>query len=782
MGSITKDLADLLGAVERPGHFHASGREVIPAPGLAVAPLGPIALPLLPAQAEALIAQAEPAPYGRGQETVVDTDVRRCWQIDADKVRFSGRHWPDALARIVGRVGAELGVREPVEAELYKLLIYDAGGFFVPHRDTEKTAGMFATLVIALPSVYAGGALVVQHQGETVRLDLRCPDPAEAAFAAFYADCRHEVEPVTEGCRLVLVYNLIRRGRGPRPLPPDHRPAVKRLVARLNAWAPAIAAGHESCAKVIHPLEHVYTPAELGFTALKGVDAARGQVLQAAASVSECDLHLALLSITETGAAEIATGDYPRRRWEDPDDYDMVEVFDRWVELTNWQHSDGDAFPLEALAVAEEDLSPPGILDDLAPDEQELHEATGNEGVTMERTYSRTALVLWPRSQRHAVLASAGVEAVLPLIEVYVERWIGAGAATEDANWQEAHALAGALLPSLGRSANRPGARHGDPIRRMLAVLTRMQDRALIEDMMVRVVARGHLSGEHVDALGAAWAVLPRAMAATLVERIIAGNGGRNTTACARLLARAASDTALAGDPEVLRPAAQALLVALAGNGAGGDDVDDPLDSAYDGFEAGRLRPRRLEPLVVADSLIGLGTIAPALADQAVTLMLDRPVPFGLDALMIPGLVRLKDRPAVWALPAVQRLRTVCLAHLIRRMAEDLTPPRDWRRAADLGCDCPDCADLARFLADPEAETWVFKAAASYRSHVETVIRNSGCDLSCKTVRQGRPHRLVCTKTLGSHERRMAQHRQDQACFAILEAMAPGDSDVSQAD
>jgi len=39
-----------------------------------------------------------------------------------------------------------------VSAELYKLLVYERKGFFLPHRDTEKTGGMFGTLVVTLPS------------------------------------------------------------------------------------------------------------------------------------------------------------------------------------------------------------------------------------------------------------------------------------------------------------------------------------------------------------------------------------------------------------------------------------------------------------------------------------------------------------------------------------------------------------------------------------------------------------------------------------------------------
>jgi hypothetical protein len=85
MSSITTDLAGLLDTVQRPGDFYAAGSAEIFTPSLEVEGVGPIALPLLPVQAEQLIAVAEQAPYGRGEETVIDTNVRRTWQIDAAK-------------------------------------------------------------------------------------------------------------------------------------------------------------------------------------------------------------------------------------------------------------------------------------------------------------------------------------------------------------------------------------------------------------------------------------------------------------------------------------------------------------------------------------------------------------------------------------------------------------------------------------------------------------------------------------------------------------------------
>ncbi|MEM9157157.1 MAG: hypothetical protein AAGB13_19320 [Cyanobacteria bacterium P01_F01_bin.33] len=95
---------------------------------------------------------AERAPFGRCDVTVVDTDVRRTWQLASDQVQIGGNHWQQTLDHILGKVANGLGMTDSIEAEFYKLLIYDEGGFFVTHRGTEKVDGMFATLVIVLPS------------------------------------------------------------------------------------------------------------------------------------------------------------------------------------------------------------------------------------------------------------------------------------------------------------------------------------------------------------------------------------------------------------------------------------------------------------------------------------------------------------------------------------------------------------------------------------------------------------------------------------------------------
>ena len=98
MPSMGAALLNSLRSVERPGDFCVGGLREIIMPSIDIEGMGRIAFPLLPAQGGRLVAIAEAAPYGRGEDTVVDRDVRRTWQIDRGKVRIGGRHWDEATS------------------------------------------------------------------------------------------------------------------------------------------------------------------------------------------------------------------------------------------------------------------------------------------------------------------------------------------------------------------------------------------------------------------------------------------------------------------------------------------------------------------------------------------------------------------------------------------------------------------------------------------------------------------------------------------------------------
>ena len=752
---ITADVAAVLGKVRRPGDFFAAGTTELLAPLLEVEGAGPVALPLLPIQARELIGVAEPAPYGRGEQTVIDPAVRRCWQIGPDRVRIRGRHWVRTLETILARVAEGLGVDAPITAEFYKLLLYDEGSFFIGHRDTEKTPGMFATLVVALPSSFAGGELVVRHKGREVRLDLRCDDPAEAAFAAFYADCVHEVLPVTKGYRLTLVYNLVRGGRGRLPEPPDYAGEQARAAALLQAWCHAKRhPGDATPEKLVYPLEHAYTPAELGFAALKGADAAVAGVLTAAAQQARCDLHLALLTVEESGAAEYSESYGSRRgRWGRggaEDEFEAGEVFDRHMTLSNWYRLDGSASTLGDIPAEAEEFSPLDACDDLAPDEEHFHEATGNEGTSFERTYRRAALVLWPSERIFAVLSQAGLPVTLPYLDDLTHRWAGSAGDQQSCLWREAHDLASHMLaqwPTQNWYPRRDKA--PSDATRMLSLLTRLDDTALIERFLTEVTAAGHYDKGDNAAILDALDHLPPGRAKTLIERIVVGTATTALGASADLLVRAAA----AWGPEraaTLVGAATRLVEALPGDPAARPAPREPSQ-----------RPSRVDPGIVIDLLTGLSLIDPTLAERSVDHILAWPKTYNLDAVLIPAARTLVSAGTIQGMAAIDRLQAACVAHLRARIAEPLSPPTDSQRVSTLPCHCHHCADLARFLADPERQTWALKAAEGVRSHVEDSIRRAGSDLDTTTDRRGRPFSLVCTKNQASYDRRAKQRRQD---------------------
>jgi predicted 2-oxoglutarate/Fe(II)-dependent dioxygenase YbiX len=754
---ITNELAALLKTVRTPGDFYAHGTSEIPLPSLEVTGVGPIALPLLPAQAKQLIAAAERAPYGRGGETLVDTDVRRTWQLGAERIRIKGKNWARTLDVIAAQAAAGLGVAETVVPELYKLLVYDQGSFFVSHRDTEKAPGMFATLIIALPSLHAGGELLVRHKDREVRLNLSNSDPSEVAFAAFYADCVHEVLPITSGCRLALVYNLLRMGRGRPPQPPSYEKEEGRLATLLQRWS----AGKESPdddtpEKMVYPLEHAYTPAELSFVALKGADAAAAPVLAAAARQAGCDLHVALLTIEESGSAEHTDyyGSRRRRGGGGEEEFEVGEVFDRSATLSNWGRPDGSSAELGVFPFDDEELCPADALADVEPDEQYFREATGNEGASFDRTYRRAALVLWPQQRRLAVLNQAGLSVTLPYLDDLAGRWEASGGGRESPHWREAHELSGHMVRTWLK-AHRHWARTDESkVARMFTVLTRLKDAERIETLLIDVSASGNYGQGDNQALLRATELLPAQRAGELIERIVAANAPPDYAACGDLLVRGAQMKRLAGH---LVAAAKAMVKALPG---------DPANKAQPQF-AWRAQP--IEEGFIVDLMAASGRIDADLADRAASHLLAWPETYGLDAIIVPAVRHLTEQADINRLPALDRLREACLAHLRARIALPLEPPSDWTRSGALGCQCRHCNDLNHFLTDPTQQAWTFKAAEFDRSHVTESIRRNGCDVDCMIDRCGRPYSLVCTKNQASFDSRAKQRKQDLADLARFE-------------
>ena len=269
MTEARQSLEDLVGTLGESSQFVSQGSLPPLLPGLNVQGAGLIGLPVSAADAKRLIVQAEQAPYGRGEKTILDTNVRRVWQLDPAQFALENREWDGHVAAIVDAVRQDFGIAQKVKPELYKLLVYEKGSFFAFHRDTEKTSRMFGTLMVCLPSRHEGGPLIVRHDGRTVTVDFaKQGGEFETQYAAFYADCEHEIKPVTSGYRICLIYNLATAGKK-QPRAPQNSAAVAAAAKLLSSLFADAAAGPQ---KIAVPFRHQYTEAGLDPRQLKGAD------------------------------------------------------------------------------------------------------------------------------------------------------------------------------------------------------------------------------------------------------------------------------------------------------------------------------------------------------------------------------------------------------------------------------------------------------------------------------------------------------------------------------
>jgi hypothetical protein len=383
---------------------------------LEVEGFGPVKFPVTPAKARKLVGLGQPARFGRGEETLTDPDVRDTWEIPKHLVHAE---WDDgALKDVLATVKEELGLPHAawLTADLHSFLVYQPNQFFLAHQDSEKDDSMVGTLVVTLPSSFAGGELMVGHNGE--RKTYRGSRTA-LSLVAFYADCRHEVLRVRSGYRITLTYNLLLHGNTSSPgggdgtvdeledLLREHFSPVPRYYGRPATDPPN---------RLVYLLDHEYTPRGLNWRRLKGADAGRVALLRTAADKAGCETVLALADIRTThGAFPADEGyGYQRRGWYDDYDgdsgvasdnereYDIKELIDSDVTLTHWTGPDGTRLEETSLHVRGDEVCASTSTGDLTPYSSEYEGYMGNWGNTLDRWYHRATVVVWPRDQAFA--------------------------------------------------------------------------------------------------------------------------------------------------------------------------------------------------------------------------------------------------------------------------------------------------------------------------------------------------------------------------------------------
>jgi predicted 2-oxoglutarate/Fe(II)-dependent dioxygenase YbiX len=820
-----QSLQQLLVGLGEAARFELVGQVSAVLPGLEVEGVGSIGVPVVPADAKRVIGKASQAPYGRGEATIVDTDVRRVWQLESSQFSLRNDAWSEALAGVVDAVKRDFGIRGKVTAELYKLLVYEKGSFFKAHRDTEKVPGMFGTLVVCLPSRHEGGTLVLEHDGQTKRIDFGGKDSEfQTRYVAFYADCRHEVTPVKSGYRVCLVYNLASASKK-QPEAPHHAAAVAeagRLLEELFS-AP------DPLNKLAIPFTHQYTEAGFDPKQLKGADRARAEVLIRAAQSLDYQCYFALLTLHQEGMPAYdgsfgygGSRDRRRSSWSDDDDGDddeenesdspdteFEEVFEEELKLEHWRDPEGREQSFGAIHFEDNEILG---LDDKEgwSCKQEVREATGNEGASMDRWYRQAVMVIWPRERHFEVLAAEGPASAIPALEKLAaqsktaEDFVACGKVAKAIieNWQS--------HDPYGHGSRS----HSGP---MLRVLERIGDEKLAARFLREVFPKSFNGSEgkalHDLCQHIGWKTLAPAIQEFLAQQKpddYRTHLNQIVTICEHLCC----------DPPALSKERRAACGLIADElmkvvkrwdkvppsrwdsgrsdahpfGEDADDVDEDEEEieeeiekedkndaevkrqpSDDEQEALTLQQRGNKRIGIVASMARLLSAIGA-SDHLTNYLahvLANTGHYDLRAVVVPDVQALYAQtiPTAAGRRAASRLLQHCITELRDATAQSPEPPKDWKREAKLGCTCEDCAALSRFLRDPAERVGRFPMNKQRRQHLHRQIDQHRCDVTHVTERRGSPQTLVCTKTQDSYERQLKQYGVDQVILAELEKL-----------
>lgn len=762
-------LADLLAGAAAPGAFSAARTAPVDDLHLEVRGVGPIDLPVSQAQAKALCAIARPARYGQGTRTLLDRAVRDTWEIPKSRVKIDKRRWDQTLLPVLDRLGRDLGLPPGtiLGAEFHSMLVYAPGQFFVPHQDSEKADAMVGSLVVGLPSTFAGGALAVQHRGETA--NYRGSKKA-LSLVAFYSDCRHQVRPVTAGYRIVLTYNLVRRDGGVASQVAPNPGLVAGLVRCLDEhFDPAGARD-----RLVYLLDHEYTPRGLDWSHLKGGDISRAAALRAAAEAGSCEVVLALADIHETWSAygpDDRQSWYGRSRyrgwdsWDDDDDdesgrdegedYDLEELIDSEITLDHWTDSAAGTVAGVGLPVGSDEVCATTDSDDLSPYKSEYEGYMGNWGNTLDRWYHRGAVVLWPRARAFAVRAEVSPSWALDSLAAQVRQRDVTGA-------REAAAT---LAPFWERATGRA---EGKGLFAKALRTARLVDDPALATMLLGPFRLELLAKSHAKAVSALVAGYGESWAAGLLaawstrRRLYHANGPGShewiTSLDALSLAlRQTGEVGTTAARLLLRDAWTRLSTAV------GNDLGQPAPSQREQSLSKLERP--VAAVLAGASLVG----AADLCDEVVGLLCRGDEDLVAHAV---GVLRATPAPS-WSPTGLDAVAAHCTDALAARLARPVRAPDDWSIELPTGCGCELCAGLRTFLGDRSRTKLEWPLAEQRRAHLQHRIDAAELPVTHQTQRRGRPYVLVLTKTDKLFERERLRRRHDEADLAWLDRRVP---------
>ena len=744
-------LEKLIEEAGQPGEYFAKGLSIVPIPRIEVEGVGVLSFPIPEFQAKQLLDVAERSPFGKGMETVIDSSVRDCWHFDPSEIKITGQAWNETLEQILKQASIDLGCPPSgLRAELYKLLVYDTGGFFKPHRDTEKAEGMVATLVISLPVGGTGGELVIRHKSQETVISMATDNPSELYWAAFYADCEHEVQPVTSGHRICLVYNLIVKSGEEIFEPPTEFTTRQRIVAtELLNVSSSLPNGN----KLVWVFEHEYTEAGLSLQTLKNVDASVGKLLVEVSKNTDYIICTALLDISATYDSYGYGGDY----------YADGEHIETDAYLSRLRFPDGTVSPDLEIPLLPGELMPSGCIDPKEPDDEEFEGYYGNAEPTIDRIYNRAALVLWPKNTTLEVVGEGGVSVLLFMF--FSERQYILDQKNDPALIGK---LADNTLMSL---VNAPENELEDLFREnvvssLQCLVEEASDEPLLE--YYKNLVFKYYQMDYNPILLTLLKRLPTVETLPNIHDYISSCTTKDYPALVVLVG------------EIY----QYLSYNIVGSVKNGVDLEKLLKEMVSALtqKVSSVEIKKEWEYSTENLTIELDTFV-KLMDLAAKLSL-----FEQINILASGIIKRKDLvsparelPKLLSMllnldntrglfsSALRNMGEQVAGYLTARSATPPKPPQDWRLPkANNSTDLHQSKILREFCLCPTSQVQHFRANERIRKKLESIITLDGLDIDCHTIRQGSPYTLVCTKNRASFQRRLKEYDED---VLIMEQM-----------
>jgi hypothetical protein len=765
-----RSLVAAMQAATKSAKFVVNGTLPLADPGLFVEGIGPVPVPLKRGAVKALIAACHVAPYGKGTETLVDERVRKTFELDPSKFRL-GVRWNETIADATRTVADSLGLSaNQLEARLYKLLVYEKGGFFLPHRDSEKHDRMVASLIVVLPNPFEGGRLIVRHGAGEQKLPFKeAAAGKEACFAAFYADCGHEVERVNSGVRIALAYNLVLK---PGKITGPAKPTVPAdaLVAEIESWV-----AHRPAKPLVYALEHHYTERGLSLDLFKGADRQLADLVVPAAEKAGCLVYLAqvtrhLSQFADDGSFDYGYSRYSRRA---PRQHAITigETYEDELSGTEWTNLKGKKQSMGEIAFDLSAIVSSIPIDKWKPTSEEFEGYTGNAGNTLDRWYHRSAVVIWHRDHHYEIITRGHATLCIPEFLSMLKKLPKTPKAKLEAARNECLRFARALVVNWPRrwSHIEQSRASASPCDEFAESILSLHDQGLVAAFLRVLSERDEVTSLKTFVVAACrefgWDAFEGELKLLIVPNLDQyGHGRELSPSDFEWLAEFCGEKTYDPDWRIL----------------GGE----LCKIAVQRFCEKEDQPRWARDRETAnDSERSLPLLLQALAEtgrdedfsRVIRFIRELPNEFTLDYGQVPALKLLipwsrKRFGSVY--PPLQMWFETVRSELEKATAQEPAPPSDWARPANVDCRCEFCTQINTFLADPSHDVGRIPASEINRRHVITKIEHHKCDVKHTLERKGSPYSLVFTKTTGSYDRAVKRYEKDCRLLQIMQTLA----------